>query len=188
MNEQLVALTGSLADVAKSKQVAVAEVFSEVKVLLLFDHSYSMQEEDATDGQSRFKVATKELARLQQQMPGKVALLAFADTATFCPSGMPPDPKGTTIYSAALDQALRFDGLDVRLILISDGEPNDPSEALKLASYFKSRIDAIYIGPEGGEGLKFLQRFVGLTGGRCSQVELKDLQMLSTSVLRLLAS
>ncbi len=57
------------------------------------------------------------------------------------------------------------DGLDIKFILISDGEPNEERATLNLAKQFKSKIHTVYIGPETGSGRKFLERLAEATGG-----------------------
>jgi predicted subunit of tRNA(5-methylaminomethyl-2-thiouridylate) methyltransferase len=57
------------------------------------------------------------------------------------------------------------DGCGIRLILISDGQPDDREGALRMARTFTSRIDVIYIGPPDGEGERFLAELANCTGG-----------------------
>jgi len=46
------------------------------------------------------------------------------------------------------------------------GEPNDESEALKIAKTYRNRIDTIFVGPEGGSGQVFLNQLAKASGGQ----------------------
>ena len=86
--------------------------------------------------------------------------------------------------------ALRFvrpaDGLGIRIILISDGDPDDDEKTLTLARQFKSHIDTVYIGPEKGRGREFLAKLSGATGGQ--HLESIAPAMLAEPVRNLLAA
>jgi hypothetical protein len=53
----------------------------------------------------------------------------------------------------------------IRIILISDGDPNNKQSTLAAARKFTNRIDTIYVGPEGGRGNKFLAQLANESGG-----------------------
>jgi len=145
-----------------------------------------MKSKDARMDQSRYEVALEELTYLQKTLPGKVAIVAFSDNPVFVPGGCPPMlGKGTDVAGT-----LRFvqpaDGT-VRFILISDGEPDDEWEALKVAAEFTSRIDCIYVGPEGDRrGAGFLERLAKQGRGKYVKAGLAD--QLCDSVIHLLSA
>jgi hypothetical protein len=178
---------GSLAYMSKYQNIPLAEIFAGIKVLLLFDHSTSMEIKDASEGQSRYAAACDELRKLQAAYPGQVGLLAFADDCQFCPSGIPPRPDGCTSYLPALEWARRLDGTDVSLVLISDGEPDDGLAAIKLAAQFQTKIDVIYIGPPGREGERYMRRFSDASGGEIVNLGPENIHLLSDKVVKLLS-
>jgi hypothetical protein len=76
------------------------------------------------------------------------------------------------------------DGTDIKIILISDGLPNVPDDAMRVAKTFKNRIDCIYIGPKGDMGEDFMFRLANLHGGK--QVTIQDAQQIAATTERLL--
>lgn len=165
MNTQIV--SGSLSAISQQTGKSIAESFLNADVITIVDTSGSMTTHDSQGGQSRYDVACQELEKLQNSLPGKIAVLAFSSEVIFCPSGIPQFLGGGT----ALDRALRFakvaDVPGMRFIVISDGEPDNEAEALKVARTYKSRIDVIYVGPEEyPAGRKFLEQLAQASGGQ----------------------
>jgi hypothetical protein len=177
---------GSLSAVAKKENASLAETFLNVDAILLVDVSGSMDTHDAQGGLSRHEAADRELEALQKQLPGKLAIICFSDYPLFCPSGVTEKLNGST----ALDKALEFvkpaDGLGIKLIVISDGQPNDAERALKIAKKFKSKIDVVYIGPEVGYdgGRNFLKKLAEVSGGE--YIKTKEVAKLADPVKTLL--
>lgn len=157
---------GSLLDVTHNTGQSIAESFFNADVLILLDNSGSMGVMDAPGKISRRQAAENELRRLQKKYPGKIALVCFADDVIPSPSGMIIPCGATTDMSAALRYALQFDDIGMKIILVTDGAPNSTYNTIEVAKKFKSQIDAIYIGPEDGLGLDFLNRLMGVTGGK----------------------
>jgi Mg-chelatase subunit ChlD len=184
MNERALVI-GSLGHVAKREGLSIAESFLNCDVLLLVDMSGSMSAKDAPGGVSRFDAAETELRRLQESLPGKVAVVAFSDDVQFCPSGVPPRLAEGTNLARALHFVRAVDGL-ARIIVISDGRPNDEAKALAEARQFKSRIDTVYIGPDDDRdgGHAFLKSLAMRTGGEATASHAPGL--LAESVQRLL--
>lgn len=158
---------GSIADIMQDRNVSLAESFLSCDCIILFDVSGSM---NSTDGLwiSRFERGIKELKDLQASLPGRVALIQFADHPDFLPGGVPTAAHGGTDLTAALRYIKLADEIpDMRFIVISDGEPNDELTALAEASGFRNRIDTIYIGPETDSfGRDFLSRLASRSGGK----------------------
>ena len=72
-----------------------------------------------------------------------------------------------TNLAAALRFAKLADVPGISIIVISDGEPDNETEALGLAKTFKNCISTIYVGPEERPtGRDFLTRLAKTTGGR----------------------
>ena len=127
-----------------------------------------MSAHDAPGGRSRYEAAEEELRRLQEELPGKLAVVAFSNQVQFCPSGIPIRYGEGTKMANALRFVKIVDGCDVRFILISDGEPDNPQDTLEVARSFQSRIDTVYIGPDGGHGRAFLADLAAQSGGIAS--------------------
>lgn len=158
---------GSLGALAQQEGKSIAETFLTADAVLIVDMSSSMSAHDAPGGISRYEAAERELRRLQEQLPGKVAVVAFSSDVQFVPGGIPPRIGGSTDMAAALRFVLPVDDTGTRIILISDGEPTSSEhETLAVARQFKTEIDCIYIGPEIGGGRDFLKRLADVTGGR----------------------
>lgn len=160
---------GSIADLMNNENVTLAESFMTCECIVLFDVSGSMDNMDGC-GESRFERGKKELKSIQEEMPGKYAIIQFADRVDFMPGGVPMmhmSGCGTDL-TAALKYAKIADEIpDMRFIVISDGEPNNESTALRVSAQYKNRIDTIFIGQESDwfSGKDFLQRLAETSGG-----------------------
>jgi Mg-chelatase subunit ChlD len=179
---------GSLSAVAKKNGTSIAAGFMNVKAFVMVDVSGSMAVTDAPGGKSRYDAACEQLERLQAENPGEIGVACFSDEAQFCPGGVPIFNNGMTDMVRALNMLRMADGTDIRLILISDGEPNDASHTLDIASLFKSKIDTIYIGPEDGSGREFLKNLSARTGGVSITNQAEQLGKLSENITRLIAA
>lgn len=184
MNTQII--QGSIGAVAQQQGKSIAESFANADVVIIVDTSSSMGQHDSRGGLSRYEVACEELKNLQASLPGKLALLSFSDDVVFCPNGIPFNYNGMTDLAKALKFAKMADVSGMRFIVISDGEPNDEQKALNVAKTYKNRIDTIYVGPEGGDGQKFLQRLAKTSGGQgVTDAQVKELE---TTVKHLLTA
>jgi Mg-chelatase subunit ChlD len=178
---------GSIADIARKTGVSIAETFLSCDVVCIVDTSASMGAKDSTGGKSRYDQACWELATLQGDLPGKIGVISFADSAAFCPNGTPTNLGGSTDLAGALKFAKIADQPGaMRFIVISDGEPNDSQGALKVAKTYHNKIDTIFIGPEGGGGREFLKRLAAASGGQ--HVTAQQAKELASSVQKLLAA
>lgn len=157
---------GSIGTIAQRTGASLAETFTNCDVIVIVDVSGSMDTHDSRGGRTRYDVALEELAQLQNNMPGKIAVLAFSSNVVFVPSGQPPMLGGMTDLAAALKFAKVADTGDMRFVVISDGEPNDETAALQEARKYKGRIDVVYVGPEDHPmGRDFLMRLANAKGG-----------------------
>lgn len=185
MDNQII--SGSLRSIAQQNNQSIAETFLSCDVVIIVDTSGSMGANDSRAGKSRYNVACEELRDLQNNLPGKIAVIAFSDDVQFCPSGIPEFFQGGTNLTKALKFVKVADVPDMRFILISDGQPDDEQSALDEAKKFKNRIDVIYVGPEDRpSGRQFLERLSKATGG--VSVTADKAQELAASVTRLLAT
>lgn len=162
MHHSTALVPGSLQAIAKQHNQSIAETFLGADAIILVDVSGSMSG-------SPFDQACGELHKLQADLPGKVAVIGFSDAPEFAPSGRPRFSSGGTDLARALAFVHVADGCDVRFIVISDGYPNDPEAALREARKFESRIDCVFIGPEGDSGAEFLRKLAAASGGQYSK-------------------
>lgn len=158
-------VVGSLAAVAHHEGVSLAESFIDAEAVIIVDVSGSMSARDSRGGQSRYDVALQELATLQTDLPGKLAIIAFSSEAEFVPGGEPFFEGGGTNLTGALQFAKVCDVPGMKLIIISDGAPNDKQEALAAARTIKATISTVYVGPEGGRGAAFLEELARANDG-----------------------
>lgn len=163
---QTTIVKGSLADIAKSTGTSLAESFLSADAIVLVDTSGSMAAQDTPGGKSRYDVACDELAALQKTLPGKIAVISFSSQTMFCPNGQPFNLEGGTDLAGALKFAKVADVDKMRFIVISDGQPDSPQNALLQARSYKNRIDVIYVGPElSAMGREFLNELARSSGG-----------------------
>lgn len=157
---------GSLAAIAKQENKTIAESFVNADLVVIVDTSGSMSTKDSRGGKFRYDVACEELARLQVNHPGKIAVLAFSDDVQFCPSGVPTYFGHGTDMAKALQFAKIADVPGMQFILISDGEPENEEKTLEVARTYQNKISTIYVGPEQHPtGREFLYRLAMATGG-----------------------
>jgi Mg-chelatase subunit ChlD len=155
----------------QNANVSLAESFLTCDCIVLFDVSASMESRDGKT-ETRFERGIKELKSIQETMPGKFAIVQFADRVEFMPGGVPVmgmSGSGTDL-TAALKYAKIADEIpDMRFIVISDGEPNNELTAIQIAGTYTNHIDTIFIGCEdqyGDGGKDFLNRLARYSGGK----------------------
>lgn len=178
---------GSIAAIAQQKHQSIAKTFVDVDAVVMVDVSRSMSSEDSRDGKSRYMVALEELAAIQERMPGKIAIIGFSHRAEFCPGGQPVFFGQGTDMTEALKLAKILDVQGIRFIMISDGEPADADETLKIAKTYKNKIDTVFVGPEDRPfGRDFLSKLAKASGGQA--VNADRAQELASQTLKLLAA
>jgi hypothetical protein len=179
---------GSLQDVAQREKKSVAETFLSVDALVMVDTSGSMVMTDCQNNRSRYDLACEQLIRLQRDLPGKIGVISWNSYQNFHAGGLPTSPCGGTDMAGVLRFVKPADNTSIKLILISDGEPDDEDKALKLAGQFKSKIDTIYCGPESGFGREFMRKLAMVTGGVSVSQSVKDIINLQQTVTKLLTA
>lgn len=186
MSNQLV--YGSVKHTSEQLGMPIANVFLHIDALIAVDTSGSMDHDDCPSQRRRYDVACEQLIRLQKDLPGRVGVISWSSHAIFCPGGIPTFLSGGTDLVGALKFIKPADGTSIKLILISDGEPDYGSEqnALNIASQFRSKIQTIYIGPEAGPGRDFLRCLAEATGGKAVSQSVSDIPNLSQTVTKLL--
>ena len=180
---------GSLQSVANKSLITVAQAFVDCDVVVLLDVLASMMTADGQNyyhtsphAETRYRKACNQLAKLQHDNPGKVCLICFDHQQTFEPSGIARHPNGSTDVAGALSYIWKADGLGLKFVLISDGEPDDDESAIAIARQFKSRIDCLFIGPEGSSGQDFLRRLAAVTGGKFDPLNTKGINQLCDKI------
>ena len=95
--------------------------------------------------------------------PGQHELLAFSSRVQRLTNpAMLPEPGGGTALHLALQGALELN--PGRILLISDGEPDDESAALAVATRFPGVIDVLYIGPDSNAAAMRFLRTLAMAG------------------------
>jgi Mg-chelatase subunit ChlD len=157
---------GSVQAVAQASGQSIAESFVMCDVIVIVDTSGSMAQRDSRGEKSRYEVACEDLEAIQKSMPGRVAVISFSDEVEFCPGGIPVYKGGSTDLAKALRFAKMADVAGCRFILISDGEPDKPEEAMSVAKTYTARIDVVYVGPEANPiGRFYLEKLAKASSG-----------------------
>lgn len=159
-------LPGSLADVAARHGIQVEQAFMGSAVVVVFDSSISMVQR-LRSGLTRYETALLELAALQRDRPGEIAVVSFADAPYFRPSGIPQQPDGRTNLALALEFVRPADQFDMQFVVITDGEPDSERDALREARRFRHRLNTVFIGDDAeGEAAHFLAHLARESGGK----------------------
>ena len=161
---------GSISDISVKEDISLAEAFAGAKRIILLDVSGSMEACDTPtrDGHiSRHEAAEEQVRRLQKEYQGSVALFCFSDHIVFCPDGVPNRLNCGTAMAGALRYVHAADNMGIGIDMITDGGTTDgEDETIAEAAKFKSRINCIYIGPEGDFGQRFLMTLARTAGGK----------------------
>jgi hypothetical protein len=177
--------TGSLRDLIRTKDVE--------NVFLLLDCSGSM-EWPMGNGQTRITGLRKVVDGVQQQRPTR--MIAFGPTFGVAPGETSPhamecafveqvpDPAGGTPLTEAINFAKRTGA--GRLLLISDGAPNNRETAMGAAREFGGRIDVVFVGEAGDPGSAFLESLAKETGGGQFEGDLGAVKELTGNIVALL--
>lgn len=160
-------VTGSMLDEANKSGMPLANTWLNCKIVAICDGSGSMYAEDSRGGRSRFSILKEELIRVQGDNPGAVAVISFSNYTEWNPDGTPFQEGAGTNLKEALKFIKVIDGTGIKILVISDGEPEDETGCINYAKTFQTKIDTIYVGPEDEHyGRDFLKRLADATGGQ----------------------
>jgi len=180
MNKKTSIVPGSITAIGQQENKNIATVLMDVDVVIIADVSTSMETRDSRDGKTRYKILCDELAILQNDNPGKLLVIAFADKAKIFPGGIPPKPQSESVgFATDLAHALKYakDFVNAprrQAIVISDGAPNDEQAALTVAQTYTAPISCVYVGPTdgfGASGKAFLERLTAASGGQSATAD-----------------
>ena len=156
-------VVGSQQDIANRKNISLAQSFMNAKVIILFDNSGSMMTRDTPSKKTRLEVAKEHLITIQGKFPAQVALVCFACDVAYAPAGYPVEVGGGTDLAKALEFIQMADDCGIKIVVISDGEPNSKKDALRIARQFTQKIDVIYVGDENdSSGGRIFLRLTGM--------------------------
>ena len=157
---------GSIADLAQRNNQSLAETFLSCDCVVLIDVSGSMSSYDNYD-KSRYERACESLRNLQNSLEGKIAVVRFSHDVAFEPAGVPAFTGGGTDLKKGLQFIKAADVPGIRFIVISDGTPDNPQQALSIAKTFKNKIDVIFVGNELDSGaIAFMNDLARVSGGK----------------------
>lgn len=158
---------GSINDVAKQKSGGLQQAMAEAEVVVLVDISGSMADYDGTD-KARYERAQEVLDQLQRDYAGKIILASFDYDAEFQFTGRLPLPRGGTNLAGALN-FVRDLSEAYQIILVTDGRPDSPQEALESAKRLASPLNIMFVGAENDVYARdFLDELAKATGGSLS--------------------
>lgn len=104
---------------------------------------------------------------------------------------IPASAQGSTDLAGAIRFLRTLVKRPERIVLISDGEPDDGNSAIREATGFSVPIDIIFIGQKGSSGERFMINLSRLTRGRQFTIEDKSAnfqKQLSIKIAGLLTS
>jgi len=186
MNKRTSIVPGSISAVAQREGKSIAQTFADADIIAITDTSGSMSATDSRDNQSRYQVLLQELAKLQAEMEGQIAVLNFSARASWSPGGQPEFLGGGTNLAGALRFAKISDCKGRRFIIISDGCPDDEQAALTVAQTYTAPISCVYVGPAdgfGASGKAFLERLAAASGGQSATANRVELAQVVKPML-----
>lgn len=129
-------------------------------VVILADVSHSMNA-PAWGALRKIDVLRDAVAGAMTRNP-QCRLIVFSETAREVSAI--PEPEANTDLVAGLEAARAHDpGV---LLLISDGQPDDPRGALRVAESWRGAIDVLYVGPDtDAAAIDFMRRLARSAGG-----------------------
>ena len=150
--------------------------------VLVCDCSGSMS--DMAKTATKIAILAKTVNTLQTQF-SNIKIIRFSSSAQLV-SELHPSASGGTALHKALDLAVSL--RPAKVIVLSDGIPDNEDAALRSASKLSCPISCIYIGPEGGFGWEFLKRLATGKGGQFSDVNLSQESQLESKIRKMLSA
>lgn len=158
------------------RQLSGRTLYSSEGLVVLADCSASMREE--VGSLRKIDILRKALA----QLPSEARLVAFNSVAEVVEKV--PEPCGSTALHRALVLVQQLQ--PKRLVIISDGHPDDPQAALAEARRLNCAIDVIYCGSEGDvAAIQFMKMLVKTAPrGQLTIGNFKEVKALTETVQR----
>ena len=185
-------LSGSNLSLSEKLRVGLEEVKVKKglrKKIFLLDVSGSMDEQiDRTTKLAHLKTIMKNYPAAKK-VCFSTDIYATVDKEGYANCDIPHRAGGSTNLAGAINFLRRLPKRPERVILISDGEPDDDRAALQEAIIFEVPFDIIYIGTKGCRGEHFMINLAKRTGGKefTIEVEKHDFQrQLSAQIAGLL--
>lgn len=151
-------------------------------VFLLIDVSGSMRT-TMRNGKRRIEGLRNVVGDIRQGREVKMIAFGGESDGAYHVSSV-PEPTGGTPLHSAIDLARTSEA--GRVVVISDGVPDDQSAALDSARTFGGRIDVVFVGNPGEAGERFLKILAESTGGTEFHGDLSELKQLSSAIVGLL--
>ncbi len=179
MSENKLSIIGNNAPEVKSTKIMkfTGNGFKDNTPVVLFDTSGSMCREDCPNGESRITVVNRILKKMLN-----LPVYAFGDKVRRVESELGASGSTNLIEALAICQHYS------KVILVSDGCPDDSKQAMIEAVMLKIPFDTILIGSEP-EGEEFMRELSKRTGGNFSTVSTSDInfqEKLESGIDRLL--
>lgn len=164
-------IKGSIKDIATNGDTALAIL--NAKAALVCDRSGSMNEYTA-NGKTRAQLEDEVVTELQSRYSGKIVVVGFNDSAYLCEDGVLPMPAAGTQFLSAFEVSEALSDAGLRVILISDGDPQESHDHLldQARQKFHNNMDCIYVGDEGSAGEDFMRRLADAVGGSATLCDL----------------
>jgi hypothetical protein len=162
--DAVMSLKTNISALKESKKVIMQQksiYAQEESTLLLLDVSLSMND---LDGDERPKIDAVKNIVAKIKNAKKIAFSSSVEViGNGCDLGY---PGGNTNLAYAFEY-IRTKGIyrGKKIILVSDGEPDDPELAIEELKMLKQPIYIIYIGESGTEGEYFMKKIASITKG-----------------------
>ena len=162
------------------------------QVYLLIDVSGSMRD-TMRNGKERIDGLREVVKGIQEER--RTLMIAFGGSGTGSygdnPQGVRvvssvPNAGGSTPLTQAIDLARTQNA--GRVIVISDGMPDNPTTALEAAKRLGGRIDVVFVGDPGEYGEAFLKQLAEATGGTEFHGDLSEPKKITGGIVGLLTT
>lgn len=166
----LAAIVARAGKVLPATTGATARAAARGDLLILADISASMK--DGAGAARKIDSLRESLASVLVDAP-HASIAAFGSQVTVLPAGAPlPEPAGGTALHLGLEKA----GPYRRVLVISDGEPDSESDALRVAARIVAggtRIDTLFVGADTDRaGIAFMRRLADAGRGTALTVDI----------------
>jgi len=140
------------------------------RALLLVDCSGSMADTIRHGEERKIDALRKVVSTLRETRAFPMAAFGVRCAGQVEVVDTVPEPQGGTPLDLAIEFATA-QGAN-KLVVVTDGEPNDERMALRAASAFGGPIDVFYIGDGNDRGYRFCVELAKQTGGTCGLTDL----------------